>query len=42
MDVRKMAYEAAPEPEEVILAEAGPPLNTVADVLTFAREKVTV
>lgn len=41
-DVRKMADEAAPEPEEAIPADAGPPLNTVADVLAFAREKIAV
>ena len=41
-DVRKMADEAAPEPEEAIPADAAPPLNTVADVLAFAREKIAV
>lgn len=41
-DVRKMADETAPEPEEAIPADAGPPLNTVADVLAFAREKIAV
>lgn len=40
-DVRKMANEAAPDAEEVVVvANAGPALNTVADVLTFARQKI--
>lgn len=40
-DVRKMADEAAPKPKEAVaVAETGPSLNTVADVLAFAREKI--
>lgn len=40
-DVRKMASEAALDPEEVVpVTDAGPALNTVADVLTFARQKI--
>ena len=40
-DVRKMAKEAAPGREEdVAVVGAAFPLNTVADVLTFARQKI--
>lgn len=40
-DVRKMANTAAPDPEEVVaVADAGAGLKTVADVLTFARQKI--
>jgi len=39
-DTKQMAEEAAPEPEEEVAIEAGPTLNTVADVLAFAREKI--
>lgn len=39
-DTKQMAEAAAPEPEEEVAVEAGPALNTVADVLTFAREKI--
>lgn len=40
-DVGKMADEGAPEPDQDV-AQAGPALNTVADVLAFAREKIAV
>lgn len=39
-ETKRMAAEAAPEPEEEVAIEAGPALNTVADVLSFAREKI--
>jgi hypothetical protein len=39
-DARKMAAEAAPEPEEEVAVKTGAALNTVADVLSFAREKI--
>lgn len=38
-ETKRMAAEVAPEPEEDAI-EAGPTLNTVADVLAFAREKI--
>lgn len=39
--VRKLADEAAPNAEEVdTVADAGPALNSVANVLTFARQKI--
>lgn len=39
-ETRRMAAEAAPEPEDEVAVEAGPMLKTVADVLGFAREKI--
>lgn len=40
-EVRKMATEAAPDPDEATpTADRGSPLNTVADVLAFARAKI--
>lgn len=38
-ETKRMAAEAAPEPEEEVVADP-PVLNTVADVLAFAREKI--
>lgn len=38
-ETKKMVAEAAPEPEDEVAAGA-PVLNTVADVLTFARQKI--
>jgi len=37
--VKKLVEEAAPQPEEKVAADA-PALNTVVDVLTFARQKI--
>lgn len=40
-DVRKMADESASDPVEVVaVADAALAINTVADVLTFARQKI--
>lgn len=39
-ETRQMAAETAPESEEGFAVEAGPVLKTVADVLSFAREKI--
>lgn len=39
-ETKQMAAEAAPEPEEEVAIETGPTLNTVAEVLAFAREKI--
>lgn len=39
-ETKRMAAEASPESEDGVIIEAGPTLNTVADVLAFAREKV--
>ena len=38
-DTKQLAAEAAPEPDDEVSADV-PTLNTVADVLAFAREKI--
>jgi hypothetical protein len=39
-ETKRLAAEAAPEPDEEVAVETGPSLNTVADVLAFARVKI--
>lgn len=39
-EAKQMAAEATPEPEAEVAVRTGPSLNTVAEVLSFAREKI--